>query len=336
MQKWLIVMLLHWPAIIFAQVGGQRSFEFQNVPANTRLTGLGGVNVSIANEDLNMVFSNPALSGDTLTGSATFNYLSYFADANVASFAYQHGLGKYGDWFIAGTHFDYGTFTGRDASGGQTEEFNAGETLILVGRYHRVGNITVGGSLKFVNSSIDQFRANTLSVDLGGVFQHPEKAWNIGLVFKNVGFVLGDYSSTSDSKLPFDIQLGTTFKPQFMPIRFSFTAYNLYQGDIAYFNPNAVEVEEEPGLADKIFRHVTVGAELLLSNNVNFRIGYNHLIRQELRLEETAGGAGFSYGVMFRIKSFEFSYSRGGYHAAGGSHNFGIAANTNSFFRNRN
>ncbi|MTI21480.1 type IX secretion system protein PorQ [Fulvivirga sp. RKSG066] len=328
-------MLVVLPSALVAQIGGQRSFEFQNVPATTRLTALGGVNVSLPEEDLNLVFANPALSGDTLSGYASFNYLAYFADVNVATFAYQHDLGKYGNWFIGATHFGYGSFTGRDATGAETEEFESGETLLILGRSHKVGNFTIGASLKFINSSLAEYTANALAVDLGGVFKHPEKQLNVGLVFKNIGVVLGDYTSSSDSKLPFDVQLGTSFKPEFMPFRFSFTAYNLYQGDISYFNENAIEQEEEPGNADKVLRHLTVGAELLLSKNVNLRVGYNHLVRQELKLEETAGGAGLSFGLMFRVKAFEFSYSRGGYHAAGGSHNFGLAANTNSFFKKK-
>jgi len=334
-QKLIIIMglLAIMPLTLFAQVGGQRSFEFQNVPTNTRTTALGGVNVSIADEDINMIFGNPAVNGDTVSGYASFNYVSYFADINAVTFSYQHDLGKYGNWFVGATHFGYGGLIGRDAAGNATEDFDAGETLILIGRNHSVGNFSFGGSLKYVNAVLAEYRASTIAVDLGGVFKHPEKQLNVGLVFKNIGFVISDYTESGDSELPFDVQLGTTFKPEHMPFRFSFTAYNLYKGDIAYYNENNIDPEEEPGTADKIFRHLTVGAELLLSKNVNLRVGYNHLMRQELKLEEASRGAGFSYGLMFRIKAFEFSYSRAGYHAAGALNNFGLTANTNLFFK---
>ncbi|MDX1627447.1 MAG: type IX secretion system protein PorQ [Fulvivirga sp.] len=318
-----------------AQVGGQRSFEFQNVPINPRQTGLGGVVVSIPGEELGLIFANPALSTDSLTGNASLSYASYFADINVASFAYQHDLGKFGHWFIGAIHFDYGDLEGRDATGMVTDDFNASETLLVLGRSHAVGNFRLGGSVRFFYASLAEYNASALALDLGGLFQHPEKEFNVGLVFKNVGFVISNYTPGSDSQLPFDIQIGSTFKPEHMPIRFTFSAYNLYKGDIAYFNTGSPQIEDEPGVADKVLRHFAVGAELLLTRSVNLRFGYNHLIRQELKLEETGGGAGFSYGLQFKINAFAFSYSRGGYHASGGLHNFGISANTNLFFKKK-
>lgn len=320
---------------VIAQIGGQRSFEFVNIPANTRLTALGGVNVSIAGEDINMIFSNPAASGDTLNGMASFNYLSYLAGINAGSFAYQHDAGKYGSWHIGGAYFDYGQIEGYDATGAATSNFDASESLIVVGKSHKIGSYTIGGNVKFMSSSLGDFRSNAIAIDIGGLYEHPGKQLTVGLVFKNVGFVLSDYTTTSDSKLPFDVQLGTSFKPEHMPFRFSFTAYNLYQGDIAYFNSSNPNIEDKPGTADKIFRHLNIGAELLLSKNVNLRVGYNHLVRQELKLDDKSGGAGLSYGLMFKIKAFEFSYSKGGYHASGGSHNFGVAVNTNMFYRKK-
>ncbi len=193
----------------------------------------------------------------------------------------------------------------------------------------------MGASLKFINSSIAAFNSNALALDVGGVFIHPKRQLSIGLAFKNIGFVLNDYSETSSAEIPFDVQAGVTFKPKFMPFRFSFTGYNLTQGDVSYFDPNSIDQEEEPGTFENIFRHVNIGAELLLSKNINVRFGYNHLVRQELKLEDTAGGAGFSFGLMFRIRAFEFSYARCGYHAAGGSNSFSITANTNTFLKKR-
>jgi len=335
LKRYLLAGILFLPLVVSAQIGGQRSFEFQNVPTNTRLTALGGVNVSIPDEDLNMAFSNPALTSDTLSGMASFNYLSYFANVGALSAIYQHNLGKYGSWYLGVISFDYGDFEGRDPTGAVTTDFDASETLLVLGRSHTVGHFTFGASLKFTNSSIAEYAANSLALDIGGVFKHPDKELNVGIVIKNAGIVLSDYTSDDDSKLPFDVQLGTTFKPQHMPFRFSFTAYNLSKGDSAFFNTNDPNAGDEPGTADKIFRHLNAGVELLISKNVNLRAGYNHLVRQELKLEETAGGAGFSFGLMFRIKAFEFSYSRGGYHAAGGSNNFGLAVNTNRFYKNK-
>lgn len=335
MRKKCLGFIMFFPLLACAQIGGQSSYEFLNIPVNPRLVALGGVNVSIANEDVNLAFSNPALNGDTLSGMASFAYLDYFADVSVVSAIYQHDFGKYGPWFFGVTHVGYGEVDSFDPSGAALGTAQAAETLISLGTSHNVGLFTMGATLKFINSGIAGFNSNALAIDLGGAFVHPNKQLSFGLVFKNVGFVLSDYSETSSSELPFDLQAGMTFKPKFMPFRFSFTGYNLTQGDISYFDPNSIDFVDEPGTFDNIFRHVNIGAELLLSKNINVRLGYNHLVRQELKLEETGGGAGFSFGLMFRVKAFEFSYSRGGYHAAGGSNSFSVTANTNTFFKKR-
>lgn len=316
---------------LYGQIGGQHSFEFLNIPIAPRPSALGGINVSLAEEDLNLVYNNPALTSDTLSGIAAFNYLSYFADVNSVSFVYQHDFKALGPFYIGVNHFSYGEIEGTDATGQLIDGFDAGETVVYIGKSHRINTFSLGTSLKFINSSIAGFSATALALDIGGSFIHPDKRFTAGLVFKNVGLVLSDYD-VRDSELPFDIQLGTSFKPEHMPFRFSVTAYNLFQGDITYFNSND---EEGPGTADKIFRHFTIAAELLLSEVVNFRVGYNHLVRKELKLDNAGGSAGFSYGVMFKIRSVEFSYGRGGYHPAGGAHNFGLVVNTNSFLRKR-
>lgn len=335
-KYWLLLINTCFCAVSLGQVGGQRSYEFVNIPYTPRTVGLGGLNVSTPGEDVNLVISNPALSTDTLSGLVSFNYLSYFADAHSLATVYQHDFGKWGSWFIGVNHLNYGTFDGFDPTGAPLGEFDARETYVTLGRAHRIANFSMGGSIKFIQSNIAGFNSSAVALDIGGAFMHPTQQLSVGLVFKNIGFVISDYSGTDEGELPFDIQAGVTFKPRYMPFRFTFTGYNLSREDIAFFDPvNAPAGEEEPGTLDKLLRRFTVGTELILSKNFNLRAGYNHLVRQELKLEDTAQGAGFSFGLMFRVKAFEFAYSRGGYHAAGGSNNFSLTANTNMFLKRR-
>jgi hypothetical protein len=126
--------------------------------------------------------------------------------------------------------------------------------------------------------------------------------------------------------LPFDVQIGTSVKPKFMPLRFSFTAHHLHRFDIAYDDPNLStvkdqngnEVVEKVGFADKLARHFVIGTQILLSKNFQLQAGYNHLMRQELKLQNRMAGAGLSFGASLRIKSFEMAYARTYFHAAGG------------------
>ena len=52
-NKIFISLLCMITTTAFAQLGGKKSFEFLNVPNNARLAALGGVNVSLADRDIN-------------------------------------------------------------------------------------------------------------------------------------------------------------------------------------------------------------------------------------------------------------------------------------------
>jgi hypothetical protein len=160
-----------------------------------------------------------------------------------------------------------------------------------------------------------------------------KKGLRVGLAIKNIGVVLSDYSNSSDAKLPFDVQLGVTFKPEHMPLRFSFTGYNLASSNVTYYNSAAGD--EEPGTLDKILRRINIGAEILLHKNVNILVGYNYLIHQELKLENAGGSAGLSFGFSARIKAVEFVFSRSAYVVGNAGYNFTLATDVNRFFRKK-
>jgi len=321
----------------WAQIGGQRSLEFLNIPTNARTAALGGVNVSLYDQDVNMFISNPALLNAEMSDHFSINYQAYLADINNSTLFYAKNIEKYGLWGFGLRYFDYGDFEGYDATGAPTGEFDASEFAFMISHSHSIGNFGMGGTLKLAHSSIASFGATALMLDLGGTFIHPTRDWTLGLVIKNFGILISDYSDQSDSVLPFDVQLGTSFKPEHMPIRFSFTVYNLHQADIAFFDPtgDGEPGKEEPGTVDKIFRHINFGMEVILHKNFNLRGGYNHLLRKELRIQQNSGGAGFSFGFMFRIKAFEFAYTRNLYHPAGGTNYFTLTSNLGALFKKK-
>src|SRR6187402_496502 len=85
-----LIFFLSLSGSLSAQIGGQRSYEFLNVPANARLAALGGINTSLVDRDINFLFSNPALISDSLAGFASASYQFYVADIGQSGFAYAH------------------------------------------------------------------------------------------------------------------------------------------------------------------------------------------------------------------------------------------------------
>ena len=266
----------------FAQLGGKKSFEFLNVPNNARLAALGGINVSLSDRDVNFMFSNPVLTGDTLGGFASVSYQFYVADVGQATASYAHRFKKIGMMAFGVQHLSYGEIKSYDATGAEIGNYKSGETALFISKSHQISNFRFGATLKIAFSSIAGYRSTAVMLDVGGLFVHPHHDFTVGLAIKNAGFVLSEYSETSTSRLPFDVRIGATLKPEYMPLRFSLTAYNLTDGyDADDPPPNA----DEAGTLEKIFRHINFGAEVLIHRHVNLMIGYNYLVNQELKLE---------------------------------------------------
>lgn len=308
-----------------AQFGGRNSYEFLNVPSNARLAGLGGVNVSLADRDVNFFFSNPALVTDSLAGFASAGYTFYVGDIGQATFSYAHSFDRIGTISFGVQHLSYGEIEGYDPTGAEIGSYKSGETALVISKSHSVSAFTLGVNLKGVFSSIAGYRSTAILLDIGGTFKHPAHDLTVGLAIKNFGFVLSEYSESSETQLPFDVQAGITFKPQHMPLRFSLTAYNLAYPGNAYDDPN--DAEDDRGTLSKIMQHINFGAEVLLHKNVNVLLGYNVLKQTEFKTDNQ--GSGITFGAAIKIKTFDIAVSRSGYSVSNAAYSFTVAANLN-------
>lgn len=324
--RWFFLLLLCLtPALVFSQA----TFSFLNIPTSARLAALGGVNVSLANRDINFFTNNSATASDTLNGQASINYQIYLADIHQTSVAYQQAFKRTGTLQVAVQHANYGRIISYDASGAELGSFSSAETAMMVGKNFHSHAFRFGVVAKGIFSNLAGFRASALAVDLGGIFTHPTKNLAVGMAIRNLGFVVSDYSETSESTLPWDVQLGITRKPEHMPFRFSITVF-----DFTDYDSFETEGASRSAL-QKVLRHVNVGAELLLSKNINLLFGYNFRNRQDFKLQEPSGGAGLSLGLCITSKAFELVMSRVSYGPAQATYGFTFIANTSKMIRKR-
>ncbi len=295
--------------------------------SNPRSAALAGTSVSISDGDISQFFENPAILDSVASGDIFFNFNPYFTDAFVFNGAYAFDIGKIKNVSVGLNYLDYGSFSRTDATGVSLGEFGAQDYMISIGKSHKLGPITMGVNLKLIHSSIDSYGSTAIVGDIGGLFR-VNNNWSVGMVFSNVGGTITDFNELTNASLPMDVKLGTTFKPEYMPLRFTITSNSLTQ-------ENSIEAGESEGRSnqsvEKVLRRINFGAELLLSNNFQLLFGYNHKRKQELKLDEISGGAGFSYGVMVGIKRFQLRYSRATFHASGGSSFISIQTNLNDF-----
>ncbi|HXA00770.1 MAG TPA: type IX secretion system protein PorQ [Cytophagaceae bacterium] len=321
----LLLIAIFFSQAAFAQIGGKTSYQFLDVPVNAHVSGIGGVNISVRDQDPNMVMQNPALLNSSMNKYFSVSYLPYYANIKANSLSYVQKIRN--NMFGASLQYlGYGNIQQTDANGTILGTFNAREFAFTVSGSHTINHYTIGANLKLAESHIYTYNSAAILADIGAIFKHPKKEFTIGLVMKNIGVPIQNYVKGHKTVLPFDVQLGTTFKPEHMPLRFSFTADHLQQFDIVYqdttiktFDLQGNQIIHKKTFADKAGRHLIVGGELILSKNFHVRVGYNYLRRRELRVASKSGGAGFSWGFMLRIKSFEFGFSRAYYYSAGGT-----------------
>lgn len=306
----LLYVALIVSSAAYGQVGGLHAYQFLNVPVNGRLAALGGINVSLIH-DINFFQSNPALLTDSMHNGLSGSVRTMPADISMTSVSYVYDFEKAGTIGFGVHHIGYGSIQGYDPAGVETAEFRSGEVALVAGKSFQRDNYKLGVNVKGIFSAIAGYRSEAVALDLGGAFVHPDHQLVVGMAIKNLGLVLSRYTESGRATLPLDVQLGVTFKPEYMPLRFSVTGYNLTRSSIAYYNPD--DGTSAPGTLDKVMRHFNLAVEVLLHRNVNILAGYNFLTHKELKLETTGGGAGLSIGVAIRIRSFEFIASRSSY-----------------------
>lgn len=326
-MRFIFGILIMTPVVGLAQLGGELGYQSLNVSSNPRSAALGGSTISLSDGDISQFFINPATLDSVDAGSIFFHLNPYFADAFVYSLAYSFNIKGTENFAVGLQYLNFGSFDLTDETGQKLGSFNASDYVFFIGKVHQVGPIALGGTLKFLNSTIDTYSSSALTMDLGGVFRiNPN--WSFAMVFENMGVTLTDYSKDSDKSLPFDVRLGTSFKPRYMPVRFTFTSNSLIRTNLTASNEDDDRSSET---IDKVLRRINFGTEFLLSKNFQLLAGYNHKRKQELRLDETGGGAGFSYGFMLKIKQFQMRFSRAVYHAAGGTSFISIQTNLKDF-----
>ncbi len=304
---------------------------------------MGGANASQRDFDVNRWLSNPALLNAGTNRYASLNYVPMFGQIRHLSAVYAAADSAQGTGGGV-QYFDYGTFQETDAAGNVLGTFRASEYAATTAHSRTRGAYTVGVAVRLVGANIAEYSSYAAAVDVGGLWQHPRHDWTVALVVRNAGLVLKRFAPDADrAPLPLDVQIGTTFKPKFMPFRFSITAHHLHQPDIAYDDPaladnldaNGNPVAQRVGLADKVARHLVIGTELVLAKAFHLRVGYNHLVRQEMRLPGGSFGAGFSFGFLLKTKNLQLGYARFYQQPAGGVSYLTVSGNLGAAIRRK-
>lgn len=316
-----------------AQIGGDYVFNFIDLPATARITGMGGNLIAFKDDDPGQAADNPSLLNPEMDRTLVMSYNKHFADINngFVSYTFDHKIGTFN---TAIKYIDYGSFRETDAGNNELGSFSANELMFLAGMGKQLdSSFSVGANVKFIYSNLYLYSSSGMAIDLSATYQISKVNFSAVLLVKNMGFQFSPYIAGQQEPLPFDVQMGISKKFANMPFRFSLVIHQIAKGKLTYPAANQATSStfgDEPSSTysgntlDNVMRHVIIGTEFIPSKNFNIRIAYNFQQRREMVYEEKEGAVGLSWGFGLRISKLHISYARSAYHLAGSPNHFTI------------
>ena len=303
---------------LFAQEG-KSTFDFLQLPTSVRAATLGGTNVSLVENDISLIYQNPAFLGQEMDMSFSAGYLSYIADIGMGNITFTKALGERSAWGAGFIYSNYGKMKEMSEDNVFQGDLNASDICgnIFFSR-DLTEKIRGGVTAKFIYSNYSYNTAIGLGVDLGLSYYKEENNLSLGLAVKNMGRQIKAYE-TELAGLPWDIQFGLSQKLAHAPIRYSITGAGLNKWKT--YNLQG----EKDAFARTLFKHFIFGVEFLLTDNFWFGLGYNTKRSADLHLSEGSKFGGFSAGAGMRVKAFSFGCSIGQYHPSATSFMFNIS-----------
>lgn len=293
---------------------------------------LGGNNMSIWGDDVNLIYSNPALLNPSMSKQIALNYSNYVSDLNFGYLAYAHDLKQFGTVAASMQFYNYGKFQGYDELGQKTTDFSANDYCINLNYAKPMADslFNIGIALKTIISQYDIYQSVGNAFDFG-ITYHPNNNFVASILVKNVGYMWKSYSASGlKESLPRNMQLGVSYKIPKAPFKVFLIYDNALDWNLKYTNVldtinksspfgNTTSTEDSTGWqrfkeksgnrVDNFMRHIIFGTEISLTKNFNLRVGYNYRRQKEMAVTERRGVNGLSLGFGFKIKRFGISYA---------------------------
>ena len=288
---------------------GSTAYNFLNITSSSKIYGLGGVNISLVDDDMMVSDQNPALLGNEMSGQIGLNYMHYVGGSNFAGIKYAHSAGERGAWAAGVRYFGYGAIKETDVSGSIIGSFSP-KDVAFTGTYsHDITERLRGGiDLKFLYSGYADYSAFAVATDLGINYFDPERDLSLSFVVANLGGQLKKFNETAD-KLPIDVRLGWSQSFGTFPVRFSVTAWNLTKWKLPYYETGdgttTADFEKKESFSSNLFRHLVFGIDLISSPNWYLGLGYNYKTRTDMATYSRSFLSGFSLAGGLNVKAFK-------------------------------
>ncbi len=295
------------PLRLSPQLGGSTAYNFLNVTSSAKIYGLGGVNISLVDDDISTTDQNPALLGPELSGQIALNYMYYIGGSNFAGLRYGHSAGERGAWGLNLQYFGYGSIKETLEDGSIIGTFSPKDVAFGGTFSHDFSDRLRGGiNLKMLYSAYSDYTAFAIGTDLGLNYFDPDRDLSLSLVVANLGGQVKRFNERYD-RLPVDVRLGWSQSFGTFPLRFSITAWNLTKWKLPYIDNGDGSIGSEEKVVNSftsnLFRHLVFGVDLISSPNYYISLGYNYKVRTDMSTYTRSFISGFSLGGGISVKN---------------------------------
>ena len=285
----LVLVILFFSSVGFAGYSpGTVGFQFLRTQVGARPSGMAGAFLAIPN-DVHSLYYNPAGIATFTKRTGSFSYLDHLLDLNSGFIGIvQPNLGP-GNLGVGVLYMDYGNFKKTDIDGNDLGNFGAG-SIAIAGTYagEPMKNVLAGVSVKYIRASIDNFSADAVAMDVGGIYVIPSKALTFAAGVFNLGQATSAFVERKDD-LPFNFRFGFAKKLEHLPLMIAFNLYKFKEEDW----------------------HGALGGEFILSENLLLRLGYDN-IGKEMHVDSSkdrfAGGS-IGLGIFWNTIRIDYAYS---------------------------
>lgn len=309
----IILMLIGFGPAAHGQIGNESVFGFLEIPASARTAGLGGNHVSLYNAETALFTTNPAYLTETSHMQLTVSYLNHLADIYLGAVDFSYHLDNIGTMASGIRFVNYGDFTRIDSEGFEQGSFNAYDLSWSTAFSRELfQNFRGGIGAQVITSRYDSYQSTALAFFGGIYYLFNNDLTQAGLSFRHLGFQLTVFDELRED-LPFTVTGGISHRLQHIPLRFNLALHSLNRWELPVFDDN-----DDTGFTDYLLRRIRFGMEILFTENVNLRLGYDHLKNRELQTDRRIDLSGTGIGFGIRTGDFQFDISRTSYSETGG------------------
>lgn len=333
LRRTMSALLLAGAAFGMSAQDGTSAYSFLNVTSSAKVYGLGGVNISLVDDDITVTEQNPALLGPEISNMVALNYMHYLGGSNFAGLRYGHSAGDHGAWSASVRYFGYGSMKETLPDGSVIGTFSPKDVAFGGAYAHDFTDRLRGGiAVNALYSAYADYTAFALATDLGINYYDADRDLSLSVVLANLGGQVKRFNEQYD-RLPFDIRLGWSQSFGTFPIRFSITAWNLTKWKLPYYETGDGSSTGAPSIKESfgtnLFRHLVFGLDLISSPNYYVTLGYNYKTRTDMSTYSRSFLSGFSLGGGLRLRTVGLGLALAQPHTGGTTFMFNLSLNIN-------